>query len=235
MDEVRGVIEEATTVGHPMSLALALAQSACPVTLLAGDLTAAEHFIDLLLKHTEEHALDLWHSWGTCFGAMLHIARGSTAEGLNALHRALDELPQGAFFAHYAGIHATLAEALGKVGAISRGHATIDGAVMRSERDEERWYVAEFLRIKGELLMLEDTPGATQEAEKTLRRSLDCARRQEALSWELRTSITIAKSYQARGLITEARDALAEVYSRFEEGFQTADLRAAQTLMKALS
>jgi predicted ATPase/DNA-binding winged helix-turn-helix (wHTH) protein len=235
MHEVHGVIQEATTVGHPMSLALALAQSACPVTLLAGDLTAAEHFIHLLLRHTEEHALDLWHAWGTCFGAMLDIARGSTVEGLNALHRALDQLPQGAFFAHYAGIHATLAEALGKVGAVSRGHATIDGAVMRSERDEERWYLAEFLRIKGELLRLEDTPGAMQKAEKTFRHSLDCARRQEALSWELRTSITLARSYQARGLIIEARDALADVYSRFEEGFQTADLRAAQILMNALS
>jgi predicted ATPase/DNA-binding winged helix-turn-helix (wHTH) protein len=235
MDEVRGVIEEATTVGHPMSLALALAQSACPVTLLAGDLTTAEHFINLLLRHTVEHALDLWYAWGTCFGAMLLIARGSTDEGLNALQRALGELPHDAFFAHYAGIQATLAEALGKVGAISRGHATINEAVMRSERDEERWYMAEFLRIKGELLGLEGTPRAIQEAEKTFRRSLDCARQQEALSWELRTSITLARFYQGRGLINEARDALAEVYSRFKEGFQTVDLRAAKTLMEALS
>jgi hypothetical protein len=57
--EVHGLIEEATDVGHPMSLALALAQGACTVTLLSGDYAAAEHFINLLLKHTLEHALDL--------------------------------------------------------------------------------------------------------------------------------------------------------------------------------
>ena len=155
-------------VGHAMSLALALAQGACPVTLLSGDLTAAERFINLLLKHTSEHALDLWHAWGTCFGAMLLIARGSTDEGLRTLNGALDELPRGAFFAHYAGIQATLAEALGRVGAISRAHATIDEALMRAERDEERWYMAEFLRIKGEASLPRGHAGAMRERRRTI-------------------------------------------------------------------
>jgi predicted ATPase len=217
-----------------MSLALALAQGACHVTLLSGDLTAAGRFIDLLLKHTLEHALDLWHAWGTCFGATLLIARGSTDEGLKTLQRILDELPEGAFFAHYAGTQATLAEALGRVGAISSGHATIDRALMRSERDEERWYMAEFLRIKGELLRLEDTPRAIREAKEQFRRSLECARQQDALSWELRTSISLARLHQGQGQFIEARDALAPVYSRFNEGFQTADLKTAEALIEAL-
>jgi predicted ATPase len=234
MDEAHGVIEEAATVGHAMSLALALAQGACPVTLLSGNFVAAELFINLLLKHTVEHALDLWHAWGKCFDAMLVIARGGTVEGLKTLDGALNELPRGAFFAHYAGIHATLAEAFGKVGALSSGHATIDDALMRSERDDERWYMAEFLRIKGELLVLEDTQTAMQEAEEQFRRSLDCARQQEALSWELRTSISLARLRQAQGKIVEARVVLAPIYSRFKEGFQTADLKAAKALMEAL-
>ena len=106
---------------------------------------------------------------------------------------------------------------------------------MRSERDEERWYMAEFLRIKGELLRLEDTPRATREAEEQFRRSLDCARQQEALSWELRTSISLARLHQGQGQFIEARDALEPVYGRFKEGFQTADLRAAKALMEGLS
>lgn len=233
--EAASAVEEATIIGHGMSLALALAQGACHVTLLSGDLTAAERFIDLLLKHTLEHALDLWHAWGTCFGATLLIARGNTDEGLNTLQRILDELPKGAFFAHYALIQATLAEALGRVGAISKGHATIDHALMRSERDDERWYRAEFLRIKGELLRLEDTATAMREAKEQFRRSLDCARQQEAPSWELRTSISLARLHQAQGQLIEARDALAPVHARFKEGFQTADLKAATALMEALA
>jgi len=235
IEEINGVLEEAMAVGHAMSLALALAQGACPVSLLSGDLTAAGRFIDLLLKHAAENALDLWHAWGRCFGAMLVIARGSTDDGLKALRNALDELPQGAFFAQYAGIHAVLAETFGRVGAISRGHATIDEALTRSERDAERWYVAEFLRVKGELFRLEDTPTATRKAEEQFQRSLNCARQQEALSWELRTSISLARLHQKEGRIIEAWEALEPVYGRFREGFQTADLRVAKALMEELS
>jgi predicted ATPase/DNA-binding winged helix-turn-helix (wHTH) protein len=234
LDEAQGVVEEATNIGHGMSLALTLAQGACHVTLLSGDLTAAGRFIDQLLKHSLEHALELWHAWGTCFGATLLIAQGSTHEGLKALQRILDELPKGAFFAHHAGIQATLAEALGTAGAISRGHAIVDQALMRSERDEERWYMAEFLRIKGELLRLEDTPRAMREAQEQFRRSLECARQQSALSWELRTSISLARLYQRQGQFTEARDALAPIYSLFTEGFQTTDLKTAKALIEAL-
>jgi predicted ATPase len=164
----------------------------------------------------------------------LLIARGSTDEGLKALQRILDELPKRAFFAHHAGIQATLAEALGRVGSISRGHATIDQALMRSERDEERWYMAEFLRIKGELLRLEDTPRAMREAQEQFRRSLECARQQDALSWELRTSISLARLYQGQGQFIEARDALAPIYGLFKEGFQTTDLKTAKALIEAL-
>jgi predicted ATPase len=234
MDEVHGVVEEAKAVGHAMSLALTLAQAACPVALLSGHLATAERFINLLLRHTVEHALDLWHAWGMCFGAMLLIARGSVEEGLKTLHSVLGELPQGAFFLHYAGIHATLAEALGKVGAITMGHAAIDDALMRSERDEEFWYMAEFIRIKGELLRLEGTPRAMREAEEQFRRSLDYARQQEALSWELRTSMSLARLRHAQGQIIEARDALAPVYDRFKEGFETEDLKAAKSLIATL-
>ena len=234
MNEIQVALEEAMTVGHAMSLALVLAQGACPVSLLSGDLAAAERFISLLLKHTGEHALYLWHAWGRCLSAMLLIERGSTGDGLKALRSALDELPPGAFFSQYAGIHAVLAETQGKMGEISSGHATIDAALMRSERDAERWYLAEFLRIKGELFRLEDTPTATRKAEEQFRLSLDCARRQEALSWELRTSISLARLHQGQGRLVEARETLAPVYKRFKEGFQTVDLRTANALLNAL-
>jgi predicted ATPase len=234
LKEVQGLVEEARMVGHAMSLALALAQGACPVTLLCGDWIAAERFINLLLKHTAEHALDLWRDWGRCFSAMLLIAHGNINEGLKALKEVLDELPQDAFFARYAGICATLAEALGRVGAISSGHATIDEALMRSERQGERWYIAEFLRIKGELLQLEDTLGARQKAEEHYRRSLDCARQQAAISWELRSSMSLARLYKGQGQLMEARTVIEPVYTRFEEGFTTADLQAANALMNEL-
>lgn len=233
MSEARGVVREATEVGHAMSLALTLAQGACPVSLLSGDLTTARTFTDLMLKHTLEHALDLWHAWGTCLGAMLKMAEGNIEEGLNELNETLEELAPGAFFIYYAGIQATLAEAFGKVGELSKGFAVINGALERSERDQERWYLAEFLRVKGDLLRREDSSTSRERAESQFLRSIQCAKQQGALSWELRSSTSLAQLYQSQGKVADARSILMPILGRFTEGFQTADLTAARNLLEA--
>lgn len=235
MHEVNGVIDEAIVVDHAMSLCLALAQAACPIALLCGDIAEAERFTNLLVGHSARHELDVWHAWGKCFSATLLIERGGIDEGLVALYRAFDELPQGAYYMRYTGFQGTLAQTLGKAGAISDGLAIIEEVIARSERDGERWYVAECLRIKGELLRLRGSREAKREAEEHLIRSIDWSRQQQTLSWELRTSISVAQLLQDQGRYTEAHDALALVYTRFKEGFQTADLKAAKDLLEQLS
>jgi predicted ATPase len=59
-------------------------------------------------------------------------------------------------------------------------------------------------------------------------RSLDWARRRGALSWELRTSTSLACLQRDQGRIVEVRSLLQSVYDRFSEGFQTADLKTAK-------
>jgi len=57
----------------------------------------------------------------------------------------------------------------------------IEEANARSERTEECWPIAELLRVKGELLLLQGAPGAAVVAEDHFRQALDWARRQGAL------------------------------------------------------
>jgi predicted ATPase len=59
-------------------------------------------------------------------------------------------------------------------------------------------------------------------------RSVDWARRHRALSWELRTSTSLARLQRDQGRIAEARRLLQSVYDRFSEGFETADLKTAK-------
>jgi predicted ATPase len=61
------------------------------------------------------------------------------------------------------------------------------------------------------------------------------ARGQGALSWELRAATSLAALQRLQGRIPEARMSIAEVYDRFTEGFATADLRSARTLIDELS
>jgi predicted ATPase len=93
---------------------------------------------------------------------------------------------------------------------------------------DERWCFAEILRIKGWLLLLK---GDLPSAERNYVASLDCARRQQAKSWELRTSTSYARLMRDQERISEARDLLAPVYGWFTEGFDTPDLREAKALL----
>jgi predicted ATPase len=90
------------------------------------------------------------------------------------------------------------------------------------------------MRIKGELILRQGAPQAEMLAEQYFLRSLDWARRQGALSWELRTATSLARLQQAQGRIAEARDLVQSVYDRFGEGFETADLRIAKSYLDSL-
>jgi tetratricopeptide (TPR) repeat protein len=61
--------------------------------------------------------------------------------------------------------------------------------------------------------------------------SLDWARRQQAKSWELRTSTSLARLSQSQGKCQEADELLAPVYGWFTEGFDTRDLLDAKVLL----
>jgi predicted ATPase len=72
-------------------------------------------------------------------------------------------------------------------------------------------------------------------AEAQLRSSIDCARQQQARSWELRCSTTLAALLAGRGQRDAARELLAPIYSWFTEGFGTKDLIEAKALLEELS
>jgi len=97
---------------------------------------------------------------------------------------------------------------------------------------DERVHLAEILRIKGRVLQLK---GDSEAAEKTYLASLEWAREQQAKSWELRTSTSLARLWQAQGKRKEAHDLLSPVYNWFTEGFDTKDLKEAKALLEELA
>ena len=216
---------------HPVSLVVALLQSACPVALLVGNLALAERYIKTLMDLSARHALELWSVAGRCFAGVLLIKRGNTGTGLELLRTAFSRVPQNALSLLYTPFLAEIADALGRDGKTAEGLLAIDEALARSERTEERWCVAELLRVKGELLLREGVSQAATAAEEHFLRSLDWARRQGALSWELRTSTSLARLQHDQGRINEARNLLQPAYDRFSEGFETADVKTAKAYL----
>jgi thioredoxin-like negative regulator of GroEL len=73
------------------------------------------------------------------------------------------------------------------------------------------------------------------EAETAMQQGIDVARRQNAKSWELRGATSLARLRRQQGRPQEAAVLLAPILGWFTEGFDTADLKEAKTLLDKLT
>jgi predicted ATPase len=98
-------------------------------------------------------------------------------------------------------------------------------------------YLAELFRVKGELLQKAVDGGRqTRETpEAYFLRALEITRQQQAKSLELRAAISLSRLWHRQGKRQAAYQLLAETYSWFTEGFDTADLQEAKALLDDLS
>ena len=78
---------------------------------------------------------------------------------------------------------------------------------------------------------MQNGPSAVEAAEESFQQSLDWARRQGVLSWELRAAMSLARLHVKQMRTTEARDLVASTLARFKEGFETADLVTARNFV----
>jgi predicted ATPase len=222
-------IEEGRAIGHALTFCSVLGQAACPIALLAGDLDTAASNGAMLLDHTEHHPIRLWHLWARCFNGLVTAKRGD-ADGLEVLRQGLEEAGGARPLPRFLLLHGELAACLGEAGQAAQGLAIVDETLTRCETRDERWYLAELLRIKGALLLLRGAEGAAA-AEDCFCQGSDLARRQGALAWELRCATSLARLLRDQGRSAGALALLRPVYDRFTEGFDTADLKAARALL----
>jgi predicted ATPase len=135
-----------------------------------------------------------------------------------------------------------LAEASGLLGQPEGGLAVLEEALTLVEQTGERYYEAELHRQQGELLLQRvakvhpDQGSQDQhEAETCFQHALDVSRQQQAKSLELRAAMSLSRLWQRQGKRAQAHELLVEVYDWFTEGFDTADLQEAKTLLDALA
>jgi predicted ATPase/DNA-binding winged helix-turn-helix (wHTH) protein len=215
-DQARDCAEEglklARSMGHALSLCFVLAHAVVPIALWRGERSAAAEMTRLLLTSSKEHSFLIWHEFGRAYSTVLQpdskcVSASSAPPEMGVL--LLETV-------------ATLNEA-----------AADDEILARGERGSAGWCTPELLRISGKLLL---RPGKEDRAraEALLLRSLDVARQQGALSWELRSATSLAELWERENRREAAFSLLASVRDRFTEGFATADFVRSSLLLERL-
>jgi predicted ATPase len=226
-------LEEARATDHRLVVSYALANTVCRIALETGDLVRFESSLAMLKDLVEDNSGTYWSRWALGLQGAYLIRQGELAQGIKLLRSALDTHKSDEWMLHYPEHLGALALGLAGMGDVAAGEAIIDETLARAGHVGARWYVAEHLRIKGELILLAGGSQSLTAAEDHFARGLAIAQEQGALFWELRIALSLARLRVGQDRYKDARDILVPVYSRFDEGLEIDELRSALAMIES--
>jgi predicted ATPase/DNA-binding winged helix-turn-helix (wHTH) protein len=222
-------MEEAIRCNQPVNLCIAMIYTTT-VLLWRGELDEAAERLERLIAYAERYGLRPYHAVGQALTGELLIARGDIEGGVRRLRQALATLQTERHNVLTIAFHRALAEGLILLGEPDEAEAVIDATVSRAQAQGTVTDMPELLRVRGDAWLRATRP-RPEAAEEAFRLALQHAKAQSALSLELRVGMALFQLWSEQGRGAEARDLLASIYERFDEGHQTSDLRRAAALL----
>ena len=233
LSRVSEALDLARELGHSYTIAFAHYMTSV-VHLLRGDselgLASAQKSFDM----SQEQRFSLYE-------ILSRISRGRAIGELGQLDQARDEVVLGLNEARSKGVgfmqqmmDSWLADVHARSGENQRALSIVDQALTSVGDTAGRSWEAELHRQRAQIL-LALTPSRVSDAEFHLKKSIEVARRQHAKSLELRAATSLAELWRTRERLDEARKLLGPICDWFEEGADTADLRRARDLKRALN
>jgi len=237
---LRGFIDQAkleaqASIGEPVPdypflLLRVLYYGTCRIMPTTGDFAAAEQSIARLIETATRINAPFWQTAGHFLSGKLLIEQGEFTQGVAVLNDAFDACRRTGWRVSSPEFKGALATGFAGLGQPDEALAAVNEGLddlVQAEHGHDLFF-AELLRIKGEILLRR---GAESAAEDLFREAIDKAHGREALLWELRAALSLARLRVKQGRGGEARRILAPVYDRFTEGFDAADLLAAKQLL----
>jgi predicted ATPase/DNA-binding winged helix-turn-helix (wHTH) protein len=223
--------EEAAELGHRLSQCYAHATAEFPLACLVGNLADAAQALDACIKVASDNHLSFYQSWSQCMRGVLLVEQDEFSAGVEVLSGALPVL--GRVASRQPEFQIALAKGLAGTGKSTRALDVIGATLEHAKSNGEYWCIPELLRIRCQILITPDRNGSDA-VEQQLRDALRLARKQGARSWELRAAVDLAALWVAQGQRDRARALLLPIFETFDEGLDTADLKAAQRLLATL-
>jgi class 3 adenylate cyclase/tetratricopeptide (TPR) repeat protein len=223
---------ETTHLGYSNLDATSVLWWSSALNLLLKNWQLAHAQADIAIRLLEGSGLALLASiTGICRGwALLRLGR--IDEGLDDLLRFRRRVPLWSVLSDW--LFLALADGYLAAGRYAEGLAAAAEGLAEIERTGLRLNEAELHRVQGELLQKQDESNHAK-AQACFERAIEIARKQSAKSCELRATTSLARLLCLNDRHDEARSMLAEIYNWFSEGFDTADLKDAKTLLDELS
>jgi ATP/maltotriose-dependent transcriptional regulator MalT len=157
------------------------------------------------------------------------MATGQLDDALSALTEALDAAEENENRFYEAEAHRLKGELLLKRYAEATGADQAGAATRRAQRSRRRPDKVSSLSSASRIV-----DSNTAQAQSCFERAIEVAREQSAKSFELRATMSLARLLAAQGHPDQARTMLADIYNWFTEGFDTADLIDAKSLLDEL-
>ena len=214
---------------HPHSETLATFFAAW-VHRLRGELEQARERMDDLRALSARGGFSFWALVASIFMGYRIAERGDPVAGVVRMEEALVAYRAAGAELGLTYILTLLAEAQCWAGRRGDALHTVAQAIALARTNGERFYEAELLRLRGELLAASGGP-RDGDPESCFRDALRIARAQGARALELRAATTLHLWLGHRGGHEEARTTVAELYRSFAEGLDTEDLARARRLL----
>ncbi len=148
---VEKLIDQAKALNHGPTYANILAESACPIALMANDVPLAERYIALLRTETRARSMDVWRTYADAFDGELLIRRSEPKQGLAMMFPALTKLRATGFVLYDMAFRGIVAVGLTAVGDNVAAAAELDLALAQCAKTGEGWCLPELQRIRAEL------------------------------------------------------------------------------------
>ena len=223
----------AQQIAHPFNLCVAFSNAAM-FHQCRQEGQATHERAEAAIRLATDQGFPVWRARGVVLRGWALAHQGQAQEGIEQMHQALRVVRATGAESHQSYLLALLAEAHGTLGEPEAGLMGLTEALALMDTTGERWYAPELYRLKGELLLQQSSDNST-EAEACFHHAVSIAQSQQAKSLELRAVTSLARLWQQQGKRQEAHDLLTPVYGWFTEGFDTADLKDAKTLLEELT
>ena len=227
----REALRDARSSGHALSLSMALFWDGI-IKMYRGELDAANENAQEVIAITTRYGIVYFAVCGIVLDGATMVAASDAKSGVKRIRQALAELRTMRGGLGVPWVMALIANGYLRSGALKEALGAITMGLAAAQAEGECHWDAELHRIKGETLLASGAD--SHQAEASFLQAIDLAEQQGALSLELRAAMSLARLFASRGERRRAKECLTSVYSRFTEGFDTADLVAARTLIEKL-